>query len=58
MPTAADLDADFSGWEQDNAKFEREFDRLVKSLRTDEGREVPPKSRLERVLAATDMLMP
>ncbi len=28
--------ADFAGWEEDNAKFEAEFQRLVKALRTDD----------------------
>jgi hypothetical protein len=40
------LAADFTGWESDNAKFEREFERVVKSLRTDGGREEAPTSRL------------
>jgi len=41
------LAADFTGWESDNAKFEHEFERVVKALRTDDcAREQPPVPRL------------
>ncbi|HEX8219028.1 MAG TPA: toll/interleukin-1 receptor domain-containing protein [Chloroflexia bacterium] len=40
------LAADFKGWEHDNAKFEEQFERVVKALQTDDGREAPPPPRL------------
>jgi len=46
-PVKQRLAADFTGWETDNAKFEREFERVVMALRTDDGgREVPPVPKL------------
>jgi len=40
------LAADFTGWESNNAKFEREFERVVKALRMDGGREEAPVGKL------------
>jgi uncharacterized protein YjbI with pentapeptide repeats len=41
------LAADFTGWATDNAKFEEQFERVVRALQTGEsGREKPPAPRL------------
>ncbi|HKP54441.1 MAG TPA: toll/interleukin-1 receptor domain-containing protein [Chloroflexia bacterium] len=41
------LAADFRGWKRNNAKFEQQFELVVKALRTgDGGREEPPKPQL------------
>ena len=42
----ARLAADFLGWEQDNEQFDEQVGRILKALRTDRGREIPPPSKL------------
>ena len=39
--------ANFVGWEKDHALFDRELQKVIRALRTDEaGREKPPQARL------------
>ena len=38
--------ADFRGWKRNSDKFDREIERVIKALRTDGGKEPPPKSKL------------
>ena len=41
------LAANFTGWENDNSKFEAAFEKVVKALQTeDAGREAPPDPKL------------
>jgi hypothetical protein len=41
------LAADFTGWEKDNVRFEKQFKKVVMALRTGEsGREIPPEPKL------------
>ena len=40
------LAADFDGWESNDTKFLKQFRRVIQALRTDEGREAPPSSKL------------
>ena len=42
----ARMAANFTGWERDNKKFEDQFERLVKALRTDSGIKRPPPPML------------
>jgi hypothetical protein len=39
--------ANFVGWEKDHALFDRELEKAIRALRTDEGgREKPPAAKL------------
>ena len=40
------LAADFTGWETINAKFEEQFERVVKALQTKGARDEAPPSKL------------
>jgi uncharacterized protein YjbI with pentapeptide repeats len=40
------LAADFTDWDTNDRKFDEQLERLVRALRTDEGREAPPPARL------------
>lgn len=43
----ARLAAEFVGWENENLRFQQQFDRLVRALQTgNSGKDVPPSSRL------------
>jgi uncharacterized protein YjbI with pentapeptide repeats len=47
IPIKTRLAADFTGWDTDNSKFEQEFGRVVKALRSGEwARESPPAPKL------------
>ena len=38
--------ADFRDWESSDSNFDKQVDRVIKALRSDEGREKPPPSKL------------
>jgi hypothetical protein len=39
--------ANFVGWKKDHALFDRELEKVIRALRTDDdGREKPPQSKL------------
>ena len=38
--------ANFTGWEHDNALFEREIENVIRAMRTDGGKEPPPDPKL------------
>jgi hypothetical protein len=39
--------ANFVGWEKDHALFDRELEKVIRALKTDDaGREKPPQSKL------------
>ncbi len=40
------LATDFTGWEIDNAKFEEQYERVVKALQSERAMEEAPVSRL------------
>lgn len=42
----ARIAADFTGWKRSAKKFDKEFERLVKALRTDDSKEIAPVSQL------------